>query len=214
MHHFTYKSGRLHCEDVDLIDLADEVGTPVYVYSSATLRRHAQVIQSAFEGQKCLIAYSVKANGNIAVLKTLANEGCGADVVSGGELMKARAAGIPASKIVFSGVGKTRDEMELGLREGIHQFNVESGAELHALSEVAQAQGKIAKIALRVNPDVAAGGHPNISTGKAGDKFGVPWSDAPSLYDTCRALPGVEAVGVDVHIGSQIGELAPMRAAF
>ncbi|MEL7231605.1 MAG: diaminopimelate decarboxylase, partial [Pseudomonadota bacterium] len=133
MHHFTYKSGRLHCEDVDLHDVADAIGTPVYVYSSATLRRHARVIQSAFEGQDCLIAYSVKANGNIAVLKTLASEGCGADVVSGGELLKARKAGMPASKIVFSGVGKTREEMELGLREGIHQFNVESGAELHAL---------------------------------------------------------------------------------
>ncbi|MEM1035377.1 MAG: diaminopimelate decarboxylase [Pseudomonadota bacterium] len=214
MHHFNYKSGRLHCEDVDLSVIANEVGTPVYVYSSATLRRHARVIQSAFEGQDCLIAYSVKANGNIAVLKTLASEGCGADVVSGGELMKARKAGIPASKIVFSGVGKTRDEMELGLREGIHQFNVESGAELHALSDIAHAMGKTAPIALRVNPDVAAGGHPNISTGKAGDKFGVPWADAPELYRVSKDLPGVEAVGVDVHIGSQIGDLAPMRAAF
>lgn len=214
MHHFNYKSGRLHCEDVDLHAIADECGTPVYVYSSATLRRHARVIQDAFEGQDCLIAYSVKANGNIAVLKTLANEGCGADVVSGGELMKARKAEIPASKIVFSGVGKTREEMVIGLREGIHQFNVESGAELVALSEVALSMGKVAPIALRVNPDVAAGGHPNISTGKAGDKFGVPWADAPELYHQCKALPGVEAVGVDVHIGSQIGDLAPMRAAF
>ncbi|WOR14171.1 diaminopimelate decarboxylase [Hyphomonas sp. FCG-A18] len=214
MHHFNYKSGRLHCEDVDLHAIADEVGTPVYVYSSATLRRHAKVIQGAFDGQDCLIAYSVKANGNIAVLKTLAAEGCGADVVSGGELLKARKAGIPASKIVFSGVGKTREEMALGLREGIHQFNVESGAELLTLSEVALSMGKVAPVALRVNPDVAAGGHPNISTGKAGDKFGVPWADAPELYHQAKALPGINAVGVDVHIGSQIGDIAPMRAAF
>ncbi|MDG1826128.1 MAG: diaminopimelate decarboxylase [Henriciella sp.] len=214
MHHFNYKNGRLHCEGVDLHEIADTVGTPVYVYSSATLRRHAKVIAGAFDGMDCLIAYSVKANGNLAVLKTLAAEGCGADVVSGGELQKALVAGIPASKIVFSGVGKTREEMALGLREGIHQFNVESGAELEVLSEVATSMGKVAPITLRVNPDVAAGGHPNISTGKAGDKFGVPWDDAPALYERIKTLPGVKAVGVDVHIGSQIGDLGPMRAAF
>lgn len=214
MHHFNYENGRLHCEGVDLNEVADQVGTPVYVYSTATLRRHARVIAAAFEGMDCLIAYSVKANGNLAVLKTLASEGCGADVVSGGELRRALTAGIPAQRIVFSGVGKTRDEMALGLETGIHQFNVESGAELVALSEVAESLGKVAPIALRVNPDVAAGGHANISTGKAGDKFGVPWGDAPGLYEQIKSLPGVEAVGVDVHIGSQIGELAPMRAAF
>jgi diaminopimelate decarboxylase len=214
LHHFNYVNGRLHCEGVDLHEIADAVGTPVYVYSSATLRRHAKVIAGAFEGMDCLIAYSVKANGNLAVLKTLASEGCGADVVSGGELRKALVAGVPASKIVFSGVGKTREEMALGLREGIHQFNVESGAELEVLSQVAVSMGKVAPITLRVNPDVAAGGHPNISTGKAGDKFGVPWGDAPALYERIKALPGVKAVGVDVHIGSQIGDLAPMRAAF
>lgn len=214
MHHFNYEHGRLHCEGVDLNGIADAVGTPVYVYSTATLRRHARVIAAAFEGMDCLIAYSVKANGNLAVLKTLASEGCGADVVSGGELRRALAAGIPANRIVFSGVGKTREEMALGLKHGIHQFNVESGAELIALSEVAMSLNTVAPIALRVNPDVAAGGHPNISTGKAGDKFGVPWAEAPELYHQIKALPGVEAVGVDVHIGSQIGELAPMRAAF
>ena len=214
MHHFSYEQGRLHCEGVDLNEIADTVGTPVYVYSTATLRRHARVIAAAFEGMDCLIAYSVKANGNLAVLKTLASEGCGADVVSGGELRRALAAGIPANRIVFSGVGKTREEMALALEHGIHQFNVESGAELLALSEVAMSMNKVAPVALRVNPDVAAGGHPNISTGKAGDKFGVPWADAPELYHQIKALPGVEAVGVDVHIGSQIGELAPMRAAF
>ena len=214
MHHFNYEDGRLHCEGVDLNQIADEVGTPVYVYSTATLRRHAQVIAAAFDGMQCLIAYSVKANGNLAVLKTLVSEGCGADVVSGGELRRALAAGIPAQRIVFSGVGKTREEMALGLDTGIHQFNVESGAELIELSEVAMSRGKVAPVALRVNPDVAAGGHPNISTGKSGDKFGVPWADAPELYHQMKALPGVEAVGVDVHIGSQIGDLEPMRAAF
>lgn len=214
MHHFHYKDGRLHCEDVSLDAIADEVGTPVYVYSSATLRRHARVIATAFEGMDCLIAYSVKANGNLGVLKTLAAEGCGADVVSGGELLRARKAGIPASKIVFSGVGKTRAEMRLALEEGIHQFNVESAAEVEVLSEVASALGQTAEVAVRVNPDVAAGGHPNISTGKAGDKFGVPWDDAETLYARIARLEGVEAVGVDVHIGSQIDVIAPMRAAF
>ena len=214
MNHFEFKDGCLYCEDVKLDDIADAVGTPVYVYSSATLTRHARVIRSVIAGNDCLIAYSVKANGNIAVLKLLANEGCGADVVSGGELQRAMAAGIPASRIVFSGVGKTAEEMELALEHGIHQFNVESAAELEVLSSVAERLGKTAPVAIRVNPDVAAGGHPNISTGKAGDKFGVPWEEAPALYQRCADLPGIDAVGVDVHIGSQIGALEPMRAAF
>lgn len=214
MHHFHYKAGRLHCEDVDLEAVADTVGTPVYVYSTATLRRHAKVIGAAFKDVDCLIAYSVKANGNLAVLKTLASEGCGADVVSGGEMLRALKAGVPAIRIVFSGVGKTREEMALGLTKGIHQFNVESGAELEILSEVAESMGKVAPIALRVNPDVAAGGHPNISTGKQGDKFGVPWAEAEALYARAGELPGVSPVGVDVHIGSQIGDLGPMEAAF
>lgn len=214
MHHFDYRDGRLHCEDVDLGKLADEVGTPCYVYSTATLQRHARVIASAFEGQDCLIAFSVKANSNLAVLATLAAEGCGADVVSGGEMQRALRAGVPASKIVFSGVGKTAHEMELGLREGIHQFNVESAAELRLLSYVANGIGHEAPIAIRVNPDVAAGGHPNISTGKKGDKFGVPWTEAEDLYAEAATLPGIKVVGVDVHIGSQIGDLVPMRAAF
>ncbi len=214
MHHFSYHQGRLYCEQVDLSRVADDVGTPVYVYSTATLRRHARVIAEAFTGVDCLIAYSVKANGNLAVLRTLAREGCGADVVSGGELLRALRAGIPASRIVFSGVGKSRMEMKLALDQGIHQFNVESAAELVVLSDVAATLGKVAPVAIRVNPDVAAGGHPNISTGKAGDKFGVAWAEAPGLYQQIQALPGVEAVGVDVHIGSQIGDLAPMRLAF
>lgn len=214
MHHFTYQEGRLHCEGVDLTRIADQVGTPCYVYSTATLVRHARVIASAFEGQDCLIAFSVKSNGNLGVLSTLAKEGCGADVVSGGELRRALRAGIPASRIVFSGVGKTGAEMQLALREGIHQFNVESPAELRRLSEVASLNGLDAPVAIRVNPDVAAGGHPNISTGKQGDKFGVPWSEAEPLYAEAATLPGIRIVGVDVHIGSQIGDLVPMRAAF
>ncbi|MEO0467619.1 MAG: diaminopimelate decarboxylase [Pseudomonadota bacterium] len=214
MHHFDYRSGRLSCEGVALDDIADAVGTPVYVYSAATLRRHVRVIAEAFEGQTCLIAYSVKANGNLAVLATLAKEGAGADVVSGGELQRALKAGIPASKVVFSGVGKTRDEMALALNEGIHQFNVESLAELRALSSVAHSLGKLAPVAIRVNPDVAAGGHPNISTGKAGDKFGIDWQRAHEVYGEATALPSIQIVGVDVHIGSQIDALGPMRAAF
>jgi len=214
MHHFHYVDGRLQCEGVDLSRIADEVGTPVYVYSTATFLRHAHVLKEAFSGQDVLIAYSVKANGNLAVLATLAAEGCGADVVSGGEMQRALKAGIPASRIVFSGVGKTGAEMKLALKAGIHQFNVESAGELQLLSAVATGLGVRAPVALRVNPDVAAGGHPNISTGKAGDKFGVPWADAEALYAEAGRLPGILVVGVDVHIGSQIGELAPMRAAF
>ena len=214
MHHFEYRDGELHCEDVALSTIADAVGTPCYVYSTATFTRHARVIAEAFEGQDCLIAYSVKANGNLAILATLAKEGCGADVVSGGELLRAMKAGIPAGRIVFSGVAKTREEMALALEHGIHQFNVESAGELDVLSEVASGLGKTAPIALRVNPNVAAGGHPNISTGKSGDKFGVPWDEAEPLYARAAELPGIEVVGVDVHIGSQIGDLEPMRAAF
>ncbi|KDA03477.1 diaminopimelate decarboxylase [Hyphomonas oceanitis] len=214
MHHFTYSDGSLQCEGVSLDAIADAVGTPCYVYSAATLTRHARVIAEAFEGQDCLIAYSVKANGNLAVLSTLAREGCGADVVSGGELQRALKAGIPANRIVFSGVGKTAVEMDLALEKGIHQFNVESAGELRLLSKVASALGRKAPIALRVNPDVAAGGHPNISTGKKGDKFGIPWSEAEALYAEAATLPGIQVVAVDVHIGSQIGDLVPMRAAF
>lgn len=214
MHHFTYKDGALHCEDVSLDAIAEAVGTPCYVYSTATLVRHANVIANAFEGQNFLIAFSVKANSNVAVLSTLARQGCGADVVSGGELRRALAAGISADKIVFSGVGKTADEMAFALGAGIHQFNVESAAELIRLSEVATKYGQTAPIAIRVNPDVAAGGHPNISTGKQGDKFGVPWADAEEVYKLAAGLPSIKVVGVDVHIGSQIGDLAPMRLAF
>ncbi|MEM9739707.1 MAG: diaminopimelate decarboxylase [Pseudomonadota bacterium] len=214
MHHFSYSQGRLTCESVTLAEIAEAVGTPCYVYSTATLDRHVRVIMEAVKDINCLVAYSVKANGNLSVLATLAAQGAGADVVSGGELLRARRAGIAASKIVFSGVGKTRSEMELGLEEGIYQFNVESLAELRALSGVAVSLKRVAPVAIRVNPDVAAGGHPNISTGKAGDKFGVAWRDADAIFAEAARLPGIEIVGVDVHIGSQIGALAPMRAAF
>ena len=214
MHHFDYRDDRLFAEDVDIAVLASEVGTPFYVYSEATLRRHFRVFADAFSGADILVAYSVKANSNLAVLKALAGEGAGADVVSGGELQRALRAGIAPQKIVFSGIGKTTEEMAAALKADIYQFNVESEPELCALSETATALGKIAPIALRVNPDVAAGGHEKISTGKAEDKFGVPWSQARALYQFARTLSGIEIKGVDVHIGSQIADLAPFEAAF
>ena len=214
MHHFQYLNGALHAEDVNLTEIADAVGTPFYCYSEATLRRHIRVFQDAFKGANALTAYSVKANSNIAVLKVLASEGAGADIVSGGELKRARFAGIPSEKIVFSGVGKTREEMALALDENIHQFNIESEPELNALNEVALSKGKTAAIAFRVNPDVAAGGHQKISTGKAEDKFGISWNHAPALYAKANRLKGIAVKGIDVHIGSQISDLAPFEKAF
>lgn len=214
MHHFHYQSGELYCEDVPLSKLTRDVGSPFYVYSTATMERHVRVIREAFSGIDALIAYSVKANSNLGVLATLAKLGCGADVVSSGELRRALKAGIPAEKIVFSGVGKTKSEIQFALQSGIWQFNVESLEELEALSSVAETMDMTAPVALRVNPDVVAGAHPNISTGKAGDKFGVPWGEAPHLYERIRELPNVKSVGIDVHIGSQIGELPPMGVAF
>lgn len=214
MHHFAYKDGVLHAEDVDLDRLADAVGTPFYCYSEATIRRHARVFRGAFAQTDPLIAYSVKANGNLSILRILASEGLGADVVSGGELRRARTAGIPGDKIVFSGVGKTRDEMALAIEERIYQFNVESLPELDALNEVALSKDAVAPIAFRINPDVKAGGHAKISTGKAEDKFGVPWSRARELYAYAATLKGVAAIGVDCHIGSQIDALEPFESAF
>ena len=214
MHHFAYRDGRLFAEDVDLTALADEVCTPVYVYSEATLRRHFRVFADAFSGTDALVAYSVKANSNIAVLKVLASEGAGADVVSGGELARALRAGIEPQKIVFSGVGKSRDEIEAALDAGILQFNVESAPELSAIDTIAQAKKKKAPIALRVNPDVAAGGHKKISTGKKEDKFGVAWGESRNLYAAARSMNGIAVQGVDIHIGSQIDDLAPFEAAF
>ncbi len=214
MHHFHYRDGRLHCEDVPLDTIADQVGTPCYVYSTATLTRHYNVLADAFDGSKYLIAYSVKACGNIGVAKTLAGLGAGADVVSGGELYKALHAGIPASRIVFSGVGKTRDELKMALDAGIHQFNVESLPEMERLSQIAADMGKVAPVAFRVNPHVDAGGHANISTGGAEHKFGIAWHEAGTFYQRARDLPGIDPVGVDVHIGSQITDISPMRIAF
>ena len=213
MRHFDYHDGEMFAEDVALSRIADEVGTPVYVYSTATFTRHFRVFADSFDDPRALIAYSVKANSNIAVLATLAKQGAGADVVSGGELKRALIAGIPASKIVFSGVGKTRTEMHDALIAGIRVFNVESLEELRLLNEVALELGKIAPIAFRVNPDVTAGGHAKISTGKKENKFGIAWSQSEQAYAEAARLPAIEIVGVDVHIGSQISELAPFEAA-
>ncbi|MDZ4761339.1 MAG: diaminopimelate decarboxylase [Alphaproteobacteria bacterium] len=214
MHHFAYRSGVLHCEDVSLEAVARELGTPAYVYSDATLRRHYKVLADAFKGQPHLIAYAVKANSNLGVIATLAALGAGADVVSGGELLKAIEAGVPASRIVFSGVGKTHDELALGLRRGIHQFNVESLPELHRLSRVAVGLGIRAPMAFRVNPHVDAGGHAHISTGSAEHKFGIAWHEADAFYDEAIRLPGIDPVGVAVHIGSQIMSVTPFREAW
>lgn len=214
MNHFGYRNGVLHCEDVSLEAIARELGTPAYVYSDATLRRHYGVLAEAFADRDVLIAYAVKANSNLGVIATLASLGAGADVVSGGELMKAMEAGVPAERIVFSGVAKTKDEMRLGLERGIYQFNVESLPELHRLSAVAQEMGKTAPIAFRVNPHVEAGGHAHISTGTPETKFGIAWHEAEQFYAEASRLPNIQPVGVAVHIGSQIMRIDPMRAAW
>lgn len=214
MHHFAYRGGVLHAEEVSLAALADEVGTPFYCYATATLERHYRVLQEAFAGLDTLICYAIKANSNQAVVATLARLGAGMDVVSEGELRRARAAGVSADRIIFAGVGKTRDEMAFALREGILGFNVESEPELDALSEVAAGLGTTARIALRVNPDVDAKTHAKIATGKAENKFGVPYYDAPRLYAKAAGLPGLAIAGIHMHIGSQITDLAPFRNAF
>lgn len=210
---FAFRGGTLHAEESDLAALADEVGTPFYCYSSAALADNYQRFAAAFP-RDALIAYSVKANGNVAVLKTLARLGAGADVVSGGELKRALAAGIAPQKIVFSGVGKTAAELELALEHGIHQFNVESEAELECLGQLANARGAQAPVALRINPDVDARTHAKISTGMAENKFGIPRSRARAAYARAASLPGIAVVGVDMHIGSQITELEPFEQAF
>lgn len=214
MHHFAYKDGVLHAEDVSLPRLAVEVGTPFYCYSTATLERHYRVLAEAFQSQDAVICFAVKANSNQAVLATMARLGAGMDVVSEGELRRARAAGVPADRIIFAGVGKSREEMAHALSEGIFGFNVESEAELRALSEVAHGIGAPARVALRVNPDVDAKTHAKISTGKSENKFGIPYLDAPRLYAEARSLPGIEVSGIHMHIGSQITDLAPFRDAF
>jgi diaminopimelate decarboxylase len=214
MHHFGYRGGVLHAEDVSLARIADEVGTPFYCYSTATLERHYEVLKQAFAGLDPLICYAIKANPNQAVIATLGRLGAGMDVVSEGELRRARAAGVPAERIIFAGVGKTRAEMGYALSEGIRGFNVESEQELEALSSVAAELGRTAHIALRVNPDVDAKTHAKISTGKAENKFGVPFVDAPRLYAKAAKLPGIKVSGIHMHIGSQITDLQPFRDAF
>jgi diaminopimelate decarboxylase len=214
MQHFEYRSGRLYAEYVDLAEIAAQVGTPFYCYSTAALVRHFRIFSEAFAGQNALVCYAMKANSNQAVLKTLVGLGAGMDVVSEGELRRALAASAGPSKIIFSGVGKTKAEMALGLEAGIRCFNVESEPELEALSEVAASRNLRAPIAIRVNPDVDARTHAKISTGRSENKFGVPISRARDVYARAKILPGIEVEGVDTHIGSQITELAPFDAAF
>jgi diaminopimelate decarboxylase len=214
MRHFEYRDGMLFAEDVNVADIAAQVGTPFYCYSTATLERHYRVFKESFGDLPTLVAYSVKANSNLAVIKTLADLGSGADVVSGGELKRALLAGVPPERIVFSGVGKTRDEMAAALIAGIYQFNVESEPEVQVLSDVAASLGKIAHITFRLNPDVDAKTHVKISTGKAENKFGIAWSRTREAYAEAARLPGIKIVGVDMHIGSQLTDLAPLRQAF
>ncbi len=213
MHHFEYRNGVLFAEDVDLTALAERVRTPFYCYSTATLTRHYRVFTEAFADMPSLLCYALKANSNQAVIATLARLGAGADIVSGGELKRALAAGVPANKIVFSGVGKTRTEMAAALKAGIYCFNVESEPELSALSEVASSLGRLAPVSVRVNPDVDAKTHRKIATGKSENKFGIPISRARDVYKLASKLPGLRVSGVDTHIGSQITDLDPFDNA-
>jgi diaminopimelate decarboxylase len=214
MHHFAYRNGVLHAEAVDLVEVAAAVGTPFYCYSTATLTRHYEVFAGAFADVDALVCYAMKANSNQAVVKTLAALGAGADVVSGGELARARGAGIAPDKIMFSGIGKTASELALAVDEGILCVNVESEAELDLLSAIAAGKGRTARISVRVNPDVDAKTHAKIATGKSENKFGIPISRAREVYARAAKLPGLEVTGVDMHIGSQITELAPFDDAF
>jgi diaminopimelate decarboxylase len=214
MHHFSYRDGVLHAEDVSLRAIAEEIGTPFYCYSSATLERHYKVMHEAFAGTDHMICYAMKANSNQAVIRTMAELGAGMDVVSEGELRRALAAGVPARKIVFSGVGKTAREMSLALKEGIACFNVESEPELELLSVVARRVGQRATVSIRVNPDVDAKTHHKISTGKAEDKFGISYKRAREVYQRAAELPAIDVAGIDMHIGSQITELEPFEKAF
>jgi diaminopimelate decarboxylase len=212
--HFEYKNGELYAEDVRLADLAAAVGTPFYCYSTATLVRHYTVFTEALAGLDTQVYFAVKANGNIGVLATLASLGAGADIVSIGELRRAEAAGIPASKTVFSGVGKTAEELRAALDAGVHQINVESLPELHSLSQIASGIGATATVAIRVNPDVDAKTHAKITTGKSENKFGIAWEQAEAVFAEAARLPGIDVAGVAVHIGSQLTDLAPYRAAY
>ncbi|WP_339114000.1 diaminopimelate decarboxylase [Thioclava sp. GXIMD2076] len=214
MDHFTYKDGALHAEDVPVSEIAKSVGTPVYIYSAATLERHFKLFQEALGWTDHLICFAIKSNSNLAVLKLLGDLGAGMDVVSGGEYRRAKAAGVPGERIVFSGVGKTREEIALVLDGGIRQFNVESEPELLAISDIAAAKGLKAPIAIRVNPDVDAKTHEKIATGKSENKFGIPIAKAQAVYAMAAKLPGIDVVGIDVHIGSQLTDLEPFEAAF
>ena len=214
MNHFQYRNGVLHAEAVNLTALAEQVGTPFYCYSTATLERHYRVFAEAFSGVSTLVCYAMKANSNQSVLKTLAKLGAGADVVSGGELKRARAAGIPPEKIVFSGIGKTETELRQALAENILCINIESEPELIVLSKLAVEMGRVARISVRVNPDIDSGGHAKISTGKSENKFGIPVAHARDVYARAAKLPGIKITGVDMHIGSQITDLVPLEAAF
>jgi diaminopimelate decarboxylase len=213
--HFNYVDGAMQVEQVSMAEIAAQVGTPVYIYSTATLSRHVNVFRDGLSAlADPLIAFAVKANPNAAVLATLAKLGLGADVVSAGELLRALAAGIPANRIVFSGVGKTADEMRIALEKGIYQFNLESEPEAEMLSQVALSLGRKAPVAYRINPDVDAGTHAKISTGKSENKFGIPYDRALASYAAARDLPGLDVQGVAVHIGSQLTDLKPLEAAF
>ncbi|MCG7493389.1 diaminopimelate decarboxylase [Thalassobius sp. Cn5-15] len=214
MDHFLYKDGALHAEDVAVAEIAAAVGTPFYCYSTATLLRHFTLFDEALAGMDHLVCYAMKAASNQAILKTLAQAGAGMDVVSGGEYARAIAAGVPGDKIVFSGVGKTHEEIRAALTGGIRQFNVESEPEMEVINEVALSLGKVAPITVRVNPDVDAKTHAKIATGKSENKFGIPISRAREVYARAGALPGLKVVGIDVHIGSQLTDLAPFRQAY
>jgi diaminopimelate decarboxylase len=214
MDHFIYKNGILHAEEVPIPLIAEKISAPFYCYSSATITRHYKVFADSFADINALVCFAVKANSNQAVLATLARAGSGADCVSQGEIIRALKAGIPADKIVFSGVGKTREEIAYSLREKIFQINVESESELMALSQVAQSMGVVAQIAIRINPDVDAKTHAKISTGKKDHKFGIPAEQAADLYKLAASLPGISVVGVATHIGSQLMDLEPFSQAF
>ncbi|MFW8635770.1 diaminopimelate decarboxylase [Cribrihabitans pelagius] len=214
MDHFLYRDGALYAEDVPVTEIAAAVGTPFYVYSTATLLRHFRLFDEALEGTDHLVCYAMKAASNQAILKTLAQAGAGMDVVSQGEYLRAKAAGVPGEKIVFSGVGKTSEEIRTALSGGIRQFNVESEPEMEVISAIAVELGTVAPVTIRVNPDVDAKTHAKIATGKSENKFGIPISRAREVYARAAALPGLEVIGIDVHIGSQLTELEPFRLAY
>ncbi|WP_170467147.1 diaminopimelate decarboxylase [Ruegeria arenilitoris] len=214
MDHFLYRDGALYAEDVPISEIAAAVGTPFYVYSTATLLRHFQLFDDALSGTDHLVCYAMKAASNQAILKTLAQAGAGMDVVSGGEYLRAKAAGVPGDKIVFSGVGKTADEIRTALTGGIRQFNVESEPEMEVINAIALELGVVAPITVRVNPDVDAKTHAKIATGKSENKFGIPIARASEVYARAASLPGLDVIGIDVHIGSQLTELEPFEMAY